>query len=768
MNCLTCGAKLEDTDKFCTNCGAKVESELQDQAAPSCTLVNSDGIDSVSTSSSTAPVRKKSTKRVVISVCASVIALFAVILVCLFLWHSFTPKELSLDENTIKDETLRNSLATEYDSDNDGKLSEEELGNIQSLDINSGDDFVFINMLWNLHVLNVRSSDVVTLDLSQNSNLKKADFSEASNIVDLKLPEISTYDDIKLPDNDNLSVTFPSNSEYEVKYVPKKVEETRNDQHIITEQAIENANKVSQLQVTSTVNNYTSNTLYDFMYDEKGRVEQTKSSFGTFRVTQNLTYDEKNRLKNEQFNGPTYGSLDYYNGNHPIEYTDNNTVTKAGDKTLSYSADAIEEKGSSEYVISRWNLEEGKTTSFVKHVGNNSYYLKRDYQFNADSLCSQEAVESYCVQGNSPDSTRLSTNESSQIMNGNIVYSYDGNNLVKAVFDSGFEQRYEYDARGNLRTISSTGSENLKYLPVATSCSVEYSAVIAKKDQTPLSFIVLPGLDRRGLVNLAADTRQIAITSGFATADFSGKFWWDEENIISNQVEAVKAKNESSSSEKSTKSEDRSSKTDLEALNSQATEAYKGKIAEYAKFQGSPQSAENNDAGINSVAFLDFGTNIFYSLKDLNNDGVQELLIKCNSETYDNDFIADAYTYQDGNLKRILCSWARSNYTLCQNGYLRYYGSGGWNSWTRKIVKFEGEFNLQGSGSGEFQCAEPSVILELTCDGVASSENAGPFYCTREDGQKKQISEAEEQQVYQEIQNYQIEDVDWVPVTQGL
>ncbi len=769
MDCLACGAKLEENAKFCTNCGVKVlQEEAQDQLDSSCVLVDTDQVSSAS-SASAMPARKKSAKRTAILVCALILALVVVIVACLLLWQAFAPKELPLDENTIKDETLRNSLVMEYDNDNDNKLSEEELGNVQSLDIDSGDDLAFINMFWNLRILNVRSSDITTLDLSQNSNLRKADLSEAPNIADLKLPDLPTYDDIKLPDNDNLSVTLPGNSEYEVKYVPKKVEETTNSQHVVTEQAIEDANKVTQLKVTSTsaINNYTSSTLYDFTYDEKGRIDQTNSSFGTVSVTQNLTYDGENRLKNEQFNGPTYGTLGYYNGNHFIEYTDENIVTKAGDKTLSYSADMIEEKGSGESVISRWKIEGDKTTSFIKHVGNNAYYLKRDYQFNADSLCSQETVESYCVQGDGPDSTRVSTDESSQIMNGYITYSYDGSNLVKAVFDSGFEQNYEYDTHGNLCKISSTGVQNLKYLPVATSCSVEYAAVIAKKDQTPLSFIVLPGLDKKGLVNHATDTRQIAITSGFTTADFSGKFWWDDENIISNQVEAANAKNESNSSETITKSAVQSA-IDSETLNNQAKELYKAKIAEYAKFQGSSRSAESSDMDINSTAFLDFGTNIFYSLQDLNNDGVQELLIKCNSETYENDFIADAYTYQDGNLERILCSWARVNYTLCQDGYLRYYGSGGWNSWTREIAKFEGEFNLQGSGSGEFQYAEPRVILKLTCDGEASSENAGPYYCTREDGQKRQISEAEAQQVYQEIQNYQVEDVNWIPVTQGL
>ncbi len=527
MNCTNCGAEIKDGVKFCTNCGANLSQQTA-QSEPEQEQTPTESMDVPATPEGAVPLQKRNTQRTIAIACGVLILLVVVFVGGLFLWKSLTPKELLLDADTIKDEAILNTLTVKYDKDGDGKLSEEELDEVQTLELDSGDDYSFLPFFKNLSSITVKSSDVTSLDLSENSNLKSADFSNASNITDIKLPDMITYDEVKLPDNENLKVSLPENSEYEVKYVPKKVEETTKNATIVTEQTIENAFKVTDLKVSRDGDT----TTYNFIYDSTGRVSKTKSSYNSSNSTQTLTYDERNRLTNEKFNAGTYS---YYNGNYPIEYKGENTVTKVKNETVEYADGKIEEKGSSDHIISRWKTDGAKTTSYVTHVGNNSYYQQHDYSIGENSKCMQETIYTYLVTGHTPDSDRI---DQTSIVK--ITYAYDGDRLASASFDCGFVQNYEYDARGNLVKITSTGADtlNLNYTTASVTCSVKYAMVFGKKSQTPLSFIVLPGVNKRGLVNLGVDTRQIAVSNGFASNEFVGKFWWDEENIINNQVEA--------------------------------------------------------------------------------------------------------------------------------------------------------------------------------------------------------------------------------------
>ena len=56
----------------------------------------------------------------------------------------------------------------------------------------------------------------------------------------------------------------------------------------------------------------------------------------------------------------------------------------------------------------------------------------------------------------------------------------------------------------------------------------------------------MPSIDKKGLFNYSLSVRGITLSGVNSysidafTQDFTGKFWWDEENIINNQVEAAK------------------------------------------------------------------------------------------------------------------------------------------------------------------------------------------------------------------------------------
>lgn len=191
--------------------------------------------------------------------------------------------------------------------------------------------------------------------------------------------------------------------------------------------------------------------------------------------------------------------------------------------------------------------------------------------------------------------------------------------------------------------------------------------MIGKKDQKPLNFLVLPGKELFGTFHESVEVRGITLvgikpTNSPFTQDFAGKFWWDEENIINAQVQAAREENTSANTNNT-----QSSQQDNTAINeAQLKDAYNAKIAEYAKYQGQKISGTITEVeGVNKIALNDFGSDISYALFDLNGDGTDELLIGCGTDST----IADAFTFENGQVKRILFSWARSYYEMCENGY---------------------------------------------------------------------------------------------------
>lgn len=78
-------------------------------------------------------------------------------------------------------------------------------------------------------------------------------------------------------------------------------------------------------------------------------------------------------------------------------------------------------------------------------------------------------------------------------------------------------------------------------------------------------------------------------------------------------------------------------------------------------------------------------SNIGYAFKDLNKDGVDELLLG-------NDYtITDMYTIVKGSVKHIFSATRRSTYTLCEGNYIRNSVSGGAANFMEKVYKFNGK-----------------------------------------------------------------------------
>ena len=616
MNCPKCGANVKPGARFCADCGVNFESFAQQNvavsgqqmstASPQVTYANG-GQPQVQT------LQQRNPQKTVAIACLVVIGIVIAVIAGLLFWKSFSTKELVLNADVIKDEALLNTLTVSYDKDGDGKLSEEELGDVQEVELDTGDDYSYLYLFWNLRSVDVKNTEVKHLDLSQNSKLEDANLKDATSVEEIELPEVENYDNIILPDNENTEVVFPKNSEYEVKYVPKKVTESTYNKTQYDFKSIEKTTTYTQdVQSATRINSLTSQEQgggeqkITYSYDDFGRI----TSWGQSKEIQ---YDDNNQVKLEN------ATINGLSGSMQAAYGDGGNVLN-----VSNVAEVKYEEGATylvttglDKVSTYWKWDASKLNEAFRHPETNgAYYARWKYAWEGDSVKSM-TLESLIAD---TEGSKMSLNslEATSSMSGrskeNVTFNYESDKLAKATYEHGFEQNFSYDSHGNLKTVSSTGTSSVMLIDVTTNCSVEYARVICKKNETPLNFIDLPGIDKKGLFNQALDTRGITLCGSVSqytafNQDFSGKFWWDEENIINNQVEATERKKT-----KMNKSED----NELADANSQAEqkESEGDKIARLTK----QLQDEGYDTVIQGelkrhVDATQYGTNIIYFVR---------------------------------------------------------------------------------------------------------------------------------------------------------
>lgn len=559
MKCANCGSELKVGARFCANCGTNVTMQT-----PQFTQFESQTPVAVATTEelSSGPVLyKRNNQKTVAIACMIVIGIVVIALISLFIWKSSAPKELSLEADTIKDEALRNTLVVQYDKDGDGKLSEEELGEVQSLELDAGDEYDYIYMFWNLRSLTVKNSEIKSLDLSENSNLERADLREGESLVKVKLPSMKDYDNVVIPKNPDVDIDIPSNSEYEVKYVPKKVTESTintsqygNSSKTVTyTQDVQSATRVNSLIIQEQG---MADQTFTYSYDNLGRV----SSWGG---TKDIIYDDNNQVKSEssQVNSPIYTTLN-------ATYEDDRDVLNLSVPSLTSgtSTELKQENGALSIVDSRtsnktgyWKFDGEKLSEATLHLGTNgACYTKWNYSWNGNRA---ESLKLTLLDNDYGSVSNLTSIEAYNSMNvgatENISFEYDGNNLVKATYSSGFEQFFTYDSHGNVVSVTSTGTPAGLIMDFTTNCTIEYETVFVKKNSEALNFLTVPGQNDSGIFNNCSKVRGITLVGTVSlytafTQDFTGKFWWDEENVVNSQVEKAQLSKNAKSIENST------------------------------------------------------------------------------------------------------------------------------------------------------------------------------------------------------------------------
>ena len=252
MYCTECGAFVPDTCKFCTTCGAPMPAQGTGEQAPNGASAPADQTSATAaapsptpnaTVSSQAPAPnpyapapptfqapKKNNDKLVIGIIAGV-AVLSLVGTLIFLFggailgaamiETASSVDAVLDIDDVDDDAFADYLSCKVDTDGDGYISQKEADRVTSIG-NLSQDFTYgnglcasgvedldgIEVFKNLKVLLVCDNELESLDLSQNTKLRKEDCSD-NYLEDLELPETEKLTTLWAYDNrlDELDVS---------------------------------------------------------------------------------------------------------------------------------------------------------------------------------------------------------------------------------------------------------------------------------------------------------------------------------------------------------------------------------------------------------------------------------------------------------------------------------------------------------------------------------------------------------------------------------
>ncbi len=113
-----------------------------------------------------------------------------------------------------------------------------------------------------------------------------------------------------------------------------------------------------------------------------------------------------------------------------------------------------------------------------------------------------------------------------------------------------------------------------------------------------------------------------------------------------------------------------------------------------------------------------------YLRRDLDGDGIEELILGDSGQNDDDDIIYDIYTIKDGEMVHTLMGWERNYYFLCTNGTLANVASGGASLYGTRYYTYTGQMITAETTDG--------LIESVTYDGDRDANNPW-FYCSTKD-----------------------------------
>lgn len=439
MFCENCGGEIKYGSLFCGNCGAPVSggetlTQSEETIQPPAQIH----------SQTQAPARNNMLRNTVI-VCSFVLFICVAFVAGLYLTKQQAHEEITLDLQTIDDEQLLNTLKTEYDKDDDGKLSNEEIEAVESIELTAGEYYSYIYLFYNLKNITAKGAGIKTLDLSKNTCLKQINCHDATNVREINLPNLPDYSGVDLPDNTDIQVTFPEDSEYEMKFVPKRVEETKYygfSLKPIVKTKVYEQDVISPTKIASLKCYEDSKLSQDITYNYSNAGTITSWGYNTT----NITYDENNRVSSEtgRVSSPmttTRHATYAEDGNLATVSTEGveNKFSRTQDgQTMTLRLDSI----NSNTITNYWKFDGSNLNEYLGHKGTNgSSYLRRNYEW-VDKVTKKEKLE--VLDGAGLLDAPESFNSMSVTTSDTATFVHNGYKLLEANYDSGFSQKFEY------------------------------------------------------------------------------------------------------------------------------------------------------------------------------------------------------------------------------------------------------------------------------------------------------------------------------------
>lgn len=100
------------------------------------------------------------------------------------------------------------------------------------------------------------------------------------------------------------------------------------------------------------------------------------------------------------------------------------------------------------------------------------------------------------------------------------------------------------------------------------------------------------------------------------------------------------------------------------------------------------------------IRYPEKGIQYGYLLRDLNDDGIDELIFGANGPEGIDGTIYDIYTIRDGRIVSTFIAWDRERYYLCKNGAIAYESDGGAGSFSYSYYNYEGQVLLDDLAVG--------------------------------------------------------------------
>lgn len=504
MNCPFCGKETPDDSQYCTNCGLSLATDqsstvsMNNMNAETMPLPNAVPAAPVeeSTNQQLESTEKRSIK-IPIIIGAAVLALILISAIVFAVLNiqaddsqksTTTQKTFSIDETTMPDQALRDTVIIQTDANQDGILSEDEIQGLTDLSLEGVDDLKGLENFPNLSTLSVSDTSMTTLDASPMSNLSSLNV-QGDSLESVSVKDMQSLTSLNVSGDSVESVDVSGASSLATINVPGSSEITGIDTTSCKEVWLPTAVHYGG---NSGVEEFYR---YEFERDDSGKLitlnEGNIQQGEWLSVPTTYEYDDEGKLSavngvavSYNDSGQLVDSADASNST-PIQYNydeDGKLISVTdGSNQSSNNIYTYDDQGNliahEQYrAHNSWSYDsDGRVVSYSLPASTGGGYVTGSLSYNSDDETIPTHVDATCID-------RVAS----------IDYSFNDQDQVVSASgtadDSSYESEVVFDEFNNpveVTTMSTDGSSTVAY------CSIEYQRYILPKDSNVQSEVVV-------------------------------------------------------------------------------------------------------------------------------------------------------------------------------------------------------------------------------------------------------------------------------------